>query len=106
MSADIKALSDDMYFGDKHDSKPKKHKDVITGYYIDIPEGGQMISVNGAEEVAVDSVPNAAYTAETETHYGLIEWGADVEIEEVEVDGNPVEVQTLIGGTHPVAKPK
>lgn len=89
-------------------SKPKKKMQDITGYYIDIPEGGQMIdSINGDHVGAtVDQYTGATYTAETSTHYGLLEWDNTTAIEEIYIDGQPVNVQSLIGGQHPIARPK
>jgi hypothetical protein len=84
----------------------KKHNKMITGYYIDLPTGYQTIAVNGGEEVAVDQYTGGIVTPETKTHYGLVEWDATTEISVVEVNGQPVDVQPLIAGHHPVAKPK
>lgn len=84
--------------------KDKKMSEEITGYYIDIPEGGQGISVNGAEQVPIANYTDGTVIAETPTHYGTIEWVEDPI--SVEVDGNPVDVQPLIGGLHPTQRPK
>lgn len=87
---------------------PTKNKTMITGYYVDIPANGTIVeSVNGDNvSLPFDQYTEATYTAETSTHYGLLEWGNSVEITEVVIDGQPVEVQTLIGGLHPTQRPK
>lgn len=85
--------------------KPKKMSDTITGYYVDLPEGAQSISVNGGEDTPLDQT-SGTYYPETATHYGLIEWSAAEAITDVLVNGQPVEVQTLIGGLHPTQRPK
>lgn len=88
-----------------NNKKPKK-MDNITGYYIDLPTGANSIKVNDEDEVALDQYTGGTITPETETHYGLIEWGATPEITSVLINGNPVEVQPLIGGLHPPQRPK
>lgn len=85
--------------------------ETITGYYIEIPEGAtDMGSVNSEEinqsfEDYALSV-GATYTAETATHYGTFEWGADPEIESVDINGSPVAITPLIGGAHAPTRPK
>lgn len=85
---------------------PTKPKKMITGYYIDLPTGSNSIGVNGEEEVPLSTYTAGMVTAETDTHYGLVEWDNSTAIVSAMVNGNPVEVQTLIGGHHPVARPK
>lgn len=84
--------------------KTKKMSDETTGYYIDLPENAQGVSVNGAEQVPISEYAEGIVVAETPTHYGTIEWTEDPI--SVEVDGNPVEVQPLIAGHHPTQRPK
>lgn len=86
--------------------KPKK-MEPITGYYIDLPTGSNSIAVNGGEDTPLASYTDGIVTPETYTHYGLVEWGNTVEITSVVINGNiPVDVETLIAGHHPVARPK
>lgn len=87
--------------------KPNKKMEEITGYYIDLPTGSNSIAVNGGEDTPLSTYTDGIVTPETETHYGLVEWGATPEIESVVINGDtPVEVEALIAGHHPVAKPK
>lgn len=100
------------YFGSskKQDAaiieQSQKPKRMITGYYIDLPTGASSIKVNEEDEVALDQYTGGTITPETETHYGLVEWGASPAITSVYINGNPVQVETLIAGHHPVARPK
>lgn len=92
----------------------KKYKDMeeITGYFVDIPEGGQIMSkVNN--DVVDQSIADYAsengctYLPETSTEYGLVEWvGDEPQIYSVKIDNQPVDVQPVINGAHPVRKPK
>lgn len=87
--------------------KKDKKMEEITGYYIDLPEGSNSIAVNGGEDTPLVNYTDGIVTPETETHYGLVEWGNAIEITSVVVNGDtPVEVETLIAGHHPVARPK
>lgn len=80
----------------------------ITGYYIDIPSGATTVTSVNEEAVnkTFDQYANATYVAETETHYGTLEWTENPEITSVVIDGNPVDVQPLIGGVHAPQRPK
>ena len=79
----------------------------ITGYFVDLPTGSNSISVNGGEDTPLQEYTGGIYTPETSEAYGLIEWNASEPITEVIINGNePIDVQPLIAGHHPVAKPK
>lgn len=79
----------------------------ITGYYIELPEGAQQLdAVNGEGwNVPFSEYPNATYVAETQTHYGTLEWYG-MEVTEVIVDGSSVQINPLIGGVHSPQRPK
>lgn len=88
-------------------TKKKPKMEEITGYFIDLPEGANSIAVNGGEDTPLSTYAGGAYTPETSTHFGLVVWDASTAITSVVVNTDtPVEVQTLIAGHHPVAKPK
>lgn len=82
----------------------------ITGYYVDLPEGAANISVNGGETMTLEqyaqSTASVTYTPETPTEYGGFEWDNSTAIESVVVDGEPVQINELLGGAHRPTRPK
>jgi hypothetical protein len=84
-----------------------KNKRKNMKQYIDIPEGGQDISVDGEPAMSLSDYATsvgAEYTPESSEYYGLLVWPSSHDpLTSVEVDNEPVDV---LSGAHPTQKPK
>lgn len=83
----------------------------ITGYYVDLDTDSDNIDSVNEIEVGMSAsdysgTDTALLNGETDTHYPTIEWYANTAIESVVVNGSGVEVKVLIGGHHPIPRPK
>lgn len=84
---------------------------MITGYWVEIPEGATSMGSVNSEEIGMSfadyaELVSGIYTAETPTEYGTFEWDDSEEIKSVVINDTACEVHELIGGAHAPQRPK